>query len=127
MNITKKIEELRKRKKWSVARLAREAEIPTVSLRVMLSREDVNNYNIIPLIKIADALGTTVSELTKDNDTIEQIPKLNTEQKQMLKEAINETVNNFFSVTKDNSTEDTEEPKPDNGVDKSREAEETNK
>ncbi len=118
MNITKKIEELRKRKKWSVARLAREAEIPTVSLRVMLSREDVNNYNIIPLMKIADALGTTVSELTKDNDTIEQIPKLNTEQKQMLKEAINKTVNNFFSATKDNPTENIEESKLDYGEDK---------
>lgn len=68
MNITARIEKLRKEKGWSVAKLAREAEIPTVSLRVMLNRTNVNNYGVDALIKIAEALGTTVSFLTAEND-----------------------------------------------------------
>jgi len=75
MNITKKIENLRKEKGWSVARLAREANIPTVSLRVMLSRHDSNNYSVTALVKIANVLNITVSELTKTDEEESAKPK----------------------------------------------------
>jgi len=83
MNITEKIQTLRKQKKWSVARLAREAGIPTVSLRAMLARQDPNAYNVKNLIKIAKALGVSVSYLTMDEAEDEK-PKISVELKNKL-------------------------------------------
>ena len=51
MNITEKIQTLRKEKGWSIARLAKETDMPTVSLRVMLSRDDPNRYTVKNLKK----------------------------------------------------------------------------
>ena len=96
MNITKKIEDLRIEKAWSIAKLSRISKIPTVSLRVMLSREDVNNYNVIALMKIAESLETTVSELTKEEHEEIGKPKLNRKQLLQLQELINKTITNFF-------------------------------
>ncbi|PIE86382.1 MAG: hypothetical protein CSA05_00760 [Bacteroidia bacterium] len=96
MNITKKIEALRAEKGWSVAKLARESDIPTVSLRVMLSRDNVNNYNVLALKKIADCLGTTVSELTKEAEEEKVKPQLSKKQMAQLQEIIKNTIENFF-------------------------------
>jgi transcriptional regulator with XRE-family HTH domain len=96
MNITQRIEELRKDKGWSVAKLARKAKIPTVSLRVMLSRDDVNNYSVPTLMKLADALEITVSELTREDKEEFIKPKLSRKQMLQLQEAINRTIESFF-------------------------------
>lgn len=98
MNITSKIEHLRKEKGWSVARLAREASIPTVSLRVMLSRPDSNNYSITALSKIANVLHVTVSELTKTDEEESAKPKLSLTQMEQLKETIEKTIESFFET-----------------------------
>jgi len=97
MNITAKIQELRKLKRWSVARLAREAGIPTVSLRAMLAREDPNAYNVKNLIKIAKALGVSVSFLTQDDDQ-ENKPQITISQKEELLDKIEGIVDDFFKV-----------------------------
>ncbi|MBP5368311.1 MAG: helix-turn-helix transcriptional regulator [Bacteroidales bacterium] len=105
MNITTKIQRLRKEKGWSVARLARETDIPTVSLRVMLSREDPNNYSIKSLIKIADVLGVTVSYLTlEDNETDK--PKLTEAQRKELMNQFNKTIESYFDLVKPGSFQD---------------------
>lgn len=75
MDITSKIQRLRRDKGWSVARLARETDIPAVSLRVMLTRDDPNNYNIKSLMRIAEVLGVTVSYLTLEEDELSK-PKI---------------------------------------------------
>ncbi len=97
MNITEKIQSLRKQKKWSVARLAREAGIPTVSLRAMLARQDPNAYNVKNLIKIAKALGVSVSYLTQE-DTEDSKPKISVEQKNQLLEEFGKMIDKFFKV-----------------------------
>ncbi len=97
MNITEKIQSLRKQKKWSVAKLAREAGIPTVSLRAMLARQDPNAYNVKNLIKIAKALGVSVSYLTQE-DTEDSKPKISVEQKNMLLEEFGKMIDKFFKV-----------------------------
>ncbi len=97
MNITEKIQNLRKQKKWSVAKLAREAGIPTVSLRAMLAREDYNAYNVKNLIKIAKALGVSVSFLTQE-DSDDSKPKITVEQKNMLLDECVALINKFFKV-----------------------------
>ena len=96
MNITEKIHKLRAEKAWSVAKLARETDIPTVSLRVMLSRSDSNNYNVKALLKIAKALDTTVSYLTKDEDE-DSIPELTKTQRKELQKVITDAIENYFS------------------------------
>jgi transcriptional regulator with XRE-family HTH domain len=96
MNITDKIQKLRTDKGWSVAELSRVTEIPTVSLRVMLSRDDPNNYNVKALIRIAEALDSTVSFLTKeDKDTI--VPEITKIQRKELQKVISDTVDHYFS------------------------------
>ncbi len=97
MNITAKIQELRQQKKWSVAKLAREAGIPTVSLRAMLARTDPNAYNVKNLIKIAKALNVSVSYLTQSGDD-DAKPKLTTQQKEQLMEQISKLIDNFFKI-----------------------------
>jgi len=102
MNITNKIQNLRKQKKWSVARLAREAGIPTVSLRAMLSRKDPNAYNVKNLTKLAKALGVTVSFLTEDEKE-DAKPKMSIEQKKLLMEELSKLLDKFFKIEgKDN-------------------------
>jgi transcriptional regulator with XRE-family HTH domain len=98
MNITAKIHQLRKEKKWSVARLAREAGIPTVSLRAMLARSDPNAYNVKNLIKIAKALGVTVSYLTEDDENEPLKPKLTIEQKKQLVTLFSQLLDQFFKI-----------------------------
>ena len=98
MNITRKIEQLRIEKGWSVARLAREANIPTVSLRVMLNRKDVNNYSVDPLRKLADALGVTVSYLVQEEDEDSQKPKLTRLQRDQLDRLIKAAIDEFFDT-----------------------------
>jgi transcriptional regulator with XRE-family HTH domain len=96
MNITEKIQKLRAEKGWSVAELSRVTEIPTVSLRVMLSRDDPNNYNVKALILIAEALDTTVSYLTKeDKDNV--VPEITKIQRKELQKVISEAVDHYFS------------------------------
>lgn len=95
MNITEKIDKLRRGKGWSVARLARETNIPTVSLRVMMGREDPNNYNVVTLKKIADVLGVTVSYLTQD-DTEKDKPRLSDIQRKELMDLFDEVVKDYF-------------------------------
>ena len=97
MNITAKIQELRKQKKWSVAKLAREAGIPTVSLRAMLARTDPNAYNVKNLIKIAKALDVSVSYLTESGDDYTK-PKLTVKQKEELMKQINDLIDDFFKI-----------------------------
>ncbi len=112
MNITAKIQELRKAKKWSVAKLAREAGIPTVSLRAMLAREDPNAYNVKNLIKIAKALGVTVSYLTQTQDFTSK-PQLTLAQKRELMEdiekevakAIDKVLEKHFNIQGENNEE----------------------
>ncbi len=96
MNITKKIEQLRIEKGWSVARLARESNIPTVSLRVMLNRKDVNNYSIDPLLKLAEALGVTVSYLVQEDNEDSQKPKLTRLQRDQLDRLMKAAIDEFF-------------------------------
>lgn len=102
MNITTKIQKLRKEKGWSVARLARETGIPTVSLRVMLSRDDPNNYSIKALRKIAEVLGVTVSYLTLEDNEKDR-PKLTETQRQELVEIINNAIESYFDLVKPKS------------------------
>ena len=96
MNITEKIHRLRAEKGWSVARLSRETGIPTVSLRVMLSRDDSNNYNVKVLMKLAEVLETTVSYLTKE-DKEDVIPELTKSQRKELHKILANTIDNYFS------------------------------
>ncbi|MBR6177106.1 MAG: helix-turn-helix transcriptional regulator [Bacteroidales bacterium] len=105
MNITTKIQRLRKEKGWSVAKLARETDIPTVSLRVMLSREDPNNYSIKSLIKIADVLGVTVSYLTLEENETDK-PKLTEAQRKELMGQFNKTIESYFDLVKPGSLQD---------------------
>jgi transcriptional regulator with XRE-family HTH domain len=100
MNITAKIQELRQQKRWSVARLAREAGIPTVSLRAMLARKDPNAYNVKNLIKIAKALGVSVSYLTQ-SDSEDAKPKITVKQKEELMKQIEQVIDNFFKIEGD--------------------------
>lgn len=100
MNITHKIEDLRKKKRWSIAKLAREAGIPTVSLRVMINREDVNNYSVPALQKLAKVLDTTVAELTKEDHETDSTPKLSREQQIRLQVLITTTIDEFFEHEK---------------------------
>jgi len=95
MNITEKIQALRNEKSWTVARLARETNIPTVSLRVMLAREDYNNYSVPALIKIARVLETTVSYLTK-SDEEDLVPQITKVQKKDLQDAISVAIDDYF-------------------------------
>ncbi len=97
MNITEKIQTLRKQKKWSVAKLAREAGIPTVSLRAMLAREDPNAYNVKNLIKIAKALGVSVAFLTQEEDA-DAKPKISVEQKNELIKEFTALIEKFFKI-----------------------------
>ncbi|MCQ2974468.1 MAG: helix-turn-helix transcriptional regulator [Bacteroidales bacterium] len=99
MNITTKIQRLRREKGWSVAKLARETDIPTVSLRVMLSREDPNNYSIKSLIKLADVLGVTVSYLTLEENETDK-PQLTESQRKELINQFNKTIENYFELVK---------------------------
>ncbi len=94
MNITEKINELRAEKAWSIAELSRRCKIPTVSLRVMLSRDNPNNYNVKSLLKIADSLGTTVSFLTSDEE--EEIPKLTKKQRKGISQSIVKLVDDYL-------------------------------
>ena len=87
MNITEKIHRLRIEKGWSVARLSRETGIPTVSLRVMLGRDDINNYNVKVLMKIAEVLDTSVSYLTKEEGE-DIVPELTKSQRKELQKII---------------------------------------
>lgn len=95
MNITSKINELRAEKAWSIAELSRRCKIPTVSLRVMLSRDNPNNYNVKSLVRIADALGTTVSFLTSDEDT--EMPKLSKKQRKEIGQSISKLVDDYLT------------------------------
>ncbi len=99
MNITTKIHELREQKGWSVAKLARETNIPTVSLRVMLSREDQNSYNVKVLSKIANVFGVSVSYLTQNLEE-DSTPKISENQKRELLEVINGAIENYFKINK---------------------------
>ena len=95
MNITKKIQELRTEKGWSVAELSRRCDIPTVSLRVMLNRNNPNNYNVKSLIKIADSLSTSVSYLTSENQ--QDIPALSEQQQEQISDAVAKVVKDVLS------------------------------
>ena len=99
MDITAKIHKHRIDKGWSVAKLARESKIPTVSLRVMLSREDSNSFNITPLSRIAESLGVSVSYLTRVEGE-DSKPHITEGQKRELLELINETINTYFQIQK---------------------------
>lgn len=99
MNITEKIHKLRIEKGWSVAKLARETDIPTVSLRVMLSRNNPNSYNIKALSRIAECLGVTVSYLTlEDSDEVK--PQLSEKQKEELSTIIRKSIDEYFDTKK---------------------------
>lgn len=101
MNISQKIERLRKEKGWSVARLARETEIPTVSLRVMLKRDHGNNWNTLPLKKVAEVLGVTVSYLTSENEGQDIKPQLTRPQYNELLSKIDQTIKSYFDIVDD--------------------------
>ncbi len=105
MNITAKIHELREQKEWSVAKLARKSDIPTVSLRVMLSREDNNSFNVKSLIKIAKVLGVSVSYLTQSDDE-SNAPKITIQQKEELLKVVNDAVSKYFNVLDAEKQED---------------------
>ena len=107
MNITTKIQRLRKEKGWTVARLARETDIPTVSLRVMLSRDDPNNYSIKALQKLADVLGVTVSYLTLEENEVDK-PKITEAQRRELIEIFNKTIEDYFDLVKKPSKDQTD-------------------
>ena len=103
MNITEKIQMLRKEKGWSIARLAKETDMPTVSLRVMLSRDDPNRYTVKNLKKIADALGVTVSYLTLEEGEMES-PALTSTQCAELKAVIAAAIDEYFTIKQPQST-----------------------
>ncbi len=103
MNITEKIQTLRKEKGWSIARLAKETDMPTVSLRVMLSRDDPNRYTVKNLKKIADALGVTVSYLTLEEGEMES-PALTSTQCAELKAVIAAAIDEYFTIKQPQST-----------------------
>lgn len=103
MNITEKIQMLRKEKGWSIARLAKETDMPTVSLRVMLSRDDPNRYTVKNLKKIADALGVTVSYLTLEEGELES-PALTSTQCAELKAVIAAAIDEYFTIKQPQST-----------------------
>ncbi|MBR4265746.1 MAG: helix-turn-helix domain-containing protein [Bacteroidales bacterium] len=105
MNITQKIQQLRIAKNWTIAQLSRESGIPLVSLRTMLGREEPNNYTIKNLIKIADALGVTVSYLTLDENEFVK-PSLTYVQREELKKLLSLTIENYFTLTKNNAVEE---------------------
>ncbi len=108
MNITEKIHKLRKEKGWSVAKLARVCGIPTVSLRAMLSRENPNSYNVKTLIKLAKALGVSVSYLTLDDEESLK-PKLTELQKNELLKKFEDLLEDYFEVEKSADTSDDKE------------------
>ncbi|MBO7463130.1 MAG: helix-turn-helix transcriptional regulator [Bacteroidales bacterium] len=97
MNITEKIQTLRKEKGWSIARLAKETDMPTVSLRVMLSRTDPNRYTVKNLKKIADTLGVTVSYLTLEEGEMET-PSITSTQSEELKAVIAAAIDRYFTI-----------------------------
>lgn len=101
MHISQKVERLRKEKGWSVARLARETGIPTVSLRVMLKRDHGNNWNTLPLKKIADVLGVTVSYLTSENEGYAIKPQLTKSQYNELLGKLEQTIKSYFDIVDD--------------------------
>ena len=103
MNITEKIQTLRKEKGWSIARLAKETDMPTVSLRVMLSRDDPNRYTVKNLKKIADALGVTVSYLTLEEGEMES-PALTSTQCEELKAVIAAAIDEYFTIRQPKQT-----------------------
>ncbi|MCR5455173.1 MAG: helix-turn-helix transcriptional regulator [Bacteroidales bacterium] len=103
MNITGKIQTLRKERGWSIARLAKETNMPTVSLRVMLSREDPNRYTVKNLKKIAEALGVTVSYLTLEENEMES-PAITTTQCDELKTMINAAIDEYFTIKQPQTT-----------------------
>ncbi len=105
MNITARIERIRKEKAWSVAKLARETDIPTVSLRVMLGRKNVNNYGVESLRKIAEALETSVAYLTKEEEE-DVLPKLTEVQKKELQEVVNVAIEDYFHGINDADPEE---------------------
>ena len=105
MNITEKIHQLRKEKGWSVAKLARVCGIPTVSLRAMLSRENPNSYNVKTLIKLAKALGVSVSYLTLDDEETLK-PKLTELQKNELLKKFEDLLEDYFEVEKSADSSD---------------------
>ena len=96
MDITSKIHKHRKEKGWSIAKLARESKIPTVSLRVMLSREG-NSYNIKSLKKISDVLGVSVSYLTKEENENNK-PNITENQKRELMEILSKAIDSYFET-----------------------------
>jgi transcriptional regulator with XRE-family HTH domain len=115
MNITDKIQTLRKEKGWSVSKLAKECDIPTISLRVMLSRDDPNRYTVKNLKKIADALGVTVSYLTLEDGEV-QSPTITSTQRDEIKTIIAAAIDNYFKITPKMSpkaqTDETQEEEP---------------
>ncbi len=110
MNITEKIHTLRKEKGWSVAKLARVCGIPTVSLRAMLSREEPNSYNVKTLIKLAKALGVSVSYLTLDDEETLKI-KLTQIQKQELMTKFEALLEDYFDIEEETTEEESKEKK----------------
>jgi len=105
MNITDKIHVLRKEKGWSVAKLARVCGIPTVSLRAMLSRDNPNSYNVKTLIRLAKALGVSVSYLTLDDEETLKT-KLTIHQKQELLAKFEGLLADYFDIEQPVSTEE---------------------
>ncbi len=95
MNITKKVQDLRVEKGWSVAELSRRCDIPTVSLRVMLNRDNPNNYNVKTLMRLAEALGTSVSYLTSESKR--DIPELSDQQQEAVTKAVAKVVKDVLS------------------------------
>ena len=71
--------------------------MPTVSLRVMLSRDDPNRYTVKNLKKIADALGVTVSYLTLEEGELES-PALTSTQSEELKAVIAAAIDQYFTI-----------------------------
>ncbi len=100
MNITTKIHDLRKQKGWSVAKLARECGVPTVSLRAMLSRDNPNSYNVKTLSRLAKALGVSVSYLTLDDEETLKT-KLTPIQKKELMAQFDVLLHNYFDIEGD--------------------------
>lgn len=110
MNITKKIHDLREERGWSVAKLARQTGIPTVSLRVMLSRDDPNSYNVKSLTKIAKVFGVTVSYLTA-TEADEKVANLSEGQKQELIDVVSQAIKDYFNANRQAENQAEEESK----------------